>query len=105
MLEFSILAVSAPAMLGLGRRRTQGVAEACPNFLVRTWTQGVSDQPSDCCGTEMPCVLMPGHLLSTIVMLRDNDVVEMTGDLQATFLAVGTISYTERLFHPRLQRP
>lgn len=38
-------------------------------------------------------------------LLRDDDVVEMTWDLETAFLAVRPVSYTERLLHAPMQRP
>lgn len=39
------------------------------------------------------------------LVLGDNNMVEMARYLQAAFLAVGSVTYTERLLHAGLESP
>ena len=43
--------------------------------------------------------------MGNVSVLGDDDVVEVTWDLHAALLAVGTVSYAERLLHAGLQSP
>lgn len=49
--------------------------------------------------------LMPSHIPPIVVVLGDDNMVEMTRDLQSTLFAVGSVTYTERLLHSGLQSP
>lgn len=54
----------------------------------------------------MPQVRVAGGVnQSRLVALRDDDVVEMPGNLESALFTVGAVSYTEALLHAGLPGP
>jgi hypothetical protein len=50
-------------------------------------------------------VVVPKAPDTAVSVLRDDDMVEMTWDLQTAFLTIGSVSYTKAFLHPRLESP